>query len=430
MCALGSACGRVGPPAIVLRIGINLGDVIIEGDDIYGDGVNVAARLEALAEPGGICISSVVNESVGTRLDVVSAMAATSGQEYRPSDPHLDLGARCCGDDPSGVPSDSPAPRKEIVDRRSPFDNMSGDAQQEFSPTGSPRTSSPTFEVLRAAGGRPQFQLPYKGRRSMSAPSAAISASRRAGRLRPRAGTRLRITADDRCGKRRPPLGRRFDRDISDFFEIQDDVTGRIVEALKVTIVPRREPAFRVAAPVISMPTTASFVHAPCWWSARPSAALCSNRPAASCARRSNWIRTLLAQAYAGLGVAFVLNYQNRWTEDSSDALLQAKQAVDRAIELDPQELLARVVASLVATFEADLDRAKSEANMVLTINPNSSEAYSCLGSAYIFSGQPLEAIPMIELSIRLDPANTQQSLHLLGVAYLLAGKYERRQRC
>ena len=57
-------------PAIVLRIGINLGDVIIEGDDIYGDGVNIAARLEPLAEPGGICISSIVNESIGNRIDV------------------------------------------------------------------------------------------------------------------------------------------------------------------------------------------------------------------------------------------------------------------------------------------------------------------------------------------------------------------------
>src|ERR1700687_5722406 len=57
-------------PAIVLRIGINLGDVIIESDDIYGEGVNVAARLEALAEPGGICVSSVVHESIGNRIDV------------------------------------------------------------------------------------------------------------------------------------------------------------------------------------------------------------------------------------------------------------------------------------------------------------------------------------------------------------------------
>ena len=54
----------------MFRIGINLGDVIIEGDDIYGDGVNIAARLEALAEPGGICVSSIVNESVGNRIDV------------------------------------------------------------------------------------------------------------------------------------------------------------------------------------------------------------------------------------------------------------------------------------------------------------------------------------------------------------------------
>src|SRR5260370_14398946 len=57
-------------PKIVLRIGINLGDVIIEGDDIYGDGVNIAARLEPVAEPGGICISSIVNESIGNRIDV------------------------------------------------------------------------------------------------------------------------------------------------------------------------------------------------------------------------------------------------------------------------------------------------------------------------------------------------------------------------
>ena len=60
----------LGQPNIVLRIGINLGDVIIEGDDIYGDGVNIAARLEPLAEPGGICVSSIVNESIGNRIDV------------------------------------------------------------------------------------------------------------------------------------------------------------------------------------------------------------------------------------------------------------------------------------------------------------------------------------------------------------------------
>ena len=62
--------GQSAPESITLRIGINLGDVIIDGDDIYGDGVNVAARLEPLAEPGGICVASIVNESVGNRIDV------------------------------------------------------------------------------------------------------------------------------------------------------------------------------------------------------------------------------------------------------------------------------------------------------------------------------------------------------------------------
>jgi adenylate cyclase len=131
------------------------------------------------------------------------------------------------------------------------------------------------------------------------------------------------------------------------------------------------------------------------------------------------------AQAYAVLGFAYVFNYQNRWTGDSEGALQQAKQAVARAIEKDPEELLAHVAAAFVATFEADLARAKSEATIALTLNPNSAEAYSCLGNLYIFCGQPLEAIPLLERCMRLDPAYIQQHLHLLGVANLLAGKYE-----
>src|SRR5277367_6708446 len=69
-CALSVQRSVLRQPKIVLRIGINLGDVIIEGDDIYGDGVNIATRLESLAEPGGICVSSIVNESIGNRIDV------------------------------------------------------------------------------------------------------------------------------------------------------------------------------------------------------------------------------------------------------------------------------------------------------------------------------------------------------------------------
>jgi adenylate cyclase len=240
-----------------------------------------------------------------------------------------------------------------------------------------------------------------------------------------RAGTRLRITAqliDAATGSHL--WAERFDRDMSDLFEVQDDVTGRIVEALKVTMSPA-EKARISGGGTGNLDAYDSFLRARALLVVGKMQSRAVFEQACGFLREAIELDGNYAQAYAGLGVAHVQNYQNRWTADSNDALLQAKQAVDRAIELDPQELLARVVASLVATFEADLERAKSEANLVLALNPSSSEAYSCLGSAYIFSGQPQEAIPMIELSIRLDPANTQQSLHLLGVAYLLAGKYE-----
>jgi adenylate cyclase len=79
----------------------------------------------------------------------------------------------------------------------------------------------------------------------------------------------------------------------------------------------------------------------------------------------------------------------------------------------------------MVATFEKDFERAKSEADTALALNPNSAEAYGCLGNLCTFSGRPQEAIPLIERAMLLDPAYTQQYLHLLGVANLLAGKYE-----
>ena len=86
------------PSIIVLRIGINLGDVIIEGDDIYGDGVNIAARLEPLAEPGGICVSSIVNESIGNRIDVqFPGQRRHQRQKHRPPDSRLEMASEHAG---------------------------------------------------------------------------------------------------------------------------------------------------------------------------------------------------------------------------------------------------------------------------------------------------------------------------------------------
>src|SRR4249920_993291 len=119
--------------AIVLRIGVNLGDVIMEGEDIYGDGVNIAARLEPLAEPGGICISSIVNESIGNRVDV----RFQDGGDITVK--NIDRPIRVWRWHPSitAVPSPSIAPNPGPNGAAQsiavlPFTNMSGDREQEY----------------------------------------------------------------------------------------------------------------------------------------------------------------------------------------------------------------------------------------------------------------------------------------------------------
>jgi adenylate cyclase len=121
-----------GAPPIVLRIGINLGDVIMEGDDIYGDGVNIAARLEPLAEPGGICVSSIVNESVGNRIDVRFTDAGDISVK------NIDRPIRIWKWHPGGAnvsPPGASLPKPEVETQSIavlPFTNMSGDPEQEY----------------------------------------------------------------------------------------------------------------------------------------------------------------------------------------------------------------------------------------------------------------------------------------------------------
>ena len=131
------------------------------------------------------------------------------------------------------------------------------------------------------------------------------------------------------------------------------------------------------------------------------------------------------AKAYAGLGFAYMFDYQNRWSDNPDASIGLAKEYAERAIEKDPKEALAHAVAAVVATFSRDIDRAQSEIDIALSLNPNMAMAYNIKGGIRIYLGRPEEAIPLIERAMRLDPATNQQFLHFLGMANLLAGRYE-----
>jgi len=239
-----------------------------------------------------------------------------------------------------------------------------------------------------------------------------------------RAGQRVRITAQLIDAESGGHLwGDRYDRDLTDIFEVQDDVTHRIVDALKVTLSPAEKARLAESEP--------SNIDAyDCFLRGRE-IMLGKEKKRATFEEAIRFLRKALtldpnySQADAGLAFAHIFDYQNRWSDDPDNSLLLAKQCAQQAVEKDANEPLAHCVTGLTALFERDVHLAKTEVDLALSLNPNMALAHNLLRSIRMYSGQPLEAIPAIEQAMRLDPAFSHQFLHFLGTAYLFAGKYE-----
>jgi adenylate cyclase len=327
------------PPKIVLRIGINLGDVIIEGDDIYGDGVNIAARLEPVAEPGGICISSIVNESIGNRIDV----RFQDGGEINVK--NIDRPIRIWRWHPEVAHATAAHGRQlNTADAESqaaiailPFTNMSGDPEQEYFSDGISEdiiTDLSKIAGLMVIARNSSFT--YKGRsvdirtigRELGVQSVLEGSIRRA-------GNRVRITAQLINASSGGHLwAERYDRDLTDIFEVQDDVTHRIVDALKVTLSPGEKE--RLAD------TKASNLAAyDCLLRGREFL-LGNERNRKTFEQAITYLKKALqhdpnySQAYACLGFAHTFDYQNRWTDDPDGSLPLAKQYARQALGKNP----------------------------------------------------------------------------------------------
>ncbi len=414
---------------IVLRIGINLGDVIIDGEDIYSDGVNVAARLEPLADPGGICVSGVVNESVGNRVDV----NFTDGGEVTVKNIARPIRIWKWHPDGDAVPDPaiarSATPETAESDPPSiavlPFNNMSGDAEQEYFSDGI--TEDIITDLSKIAGllviAR-NSSFAYKGKnpdirtvgRELGVRSVLEGSIRRA-------GNRVRITAQLINATNGAHLwAERYDRDLTDIFAVQDDVTRCIVEALKVKLTPAE------AANIADTPTSNFEAHdlflrgreliRGTKWSRE------IFEQAVALFTRAIELDPNYAEAYAGLAMMHNMDFHNKWT-GATDALDVAARFAAIAIERGPSVPFAHWIASIVATWKKDLDRAKRECETTLALSPNYAPAYGTLGFAETYAGNPEAAIAAIDRALRLDPGLAHQYLHVQGSAYLVAGKYE-----
>ncbi len=420
--------GKPDGAPISLRIGINLGDIIIEGDDIYGDGVNVAARLEPLAEPGGICVASIVKESIGTRVDidlVDGGKVSVKNVErpiriwkWHPSGERPASGASASEADGDGQER---APSIAVL----PFDNMSGDAEQQYFSDG---MAEDIITDLSKVGGliviARNSSFAYRGRnvdlrvvgRELGV-AAVLEGSIR------RAGNRVRITAQLIDAANGAHLwAERYDREMTDIFAVQDDVTKRIVDALKVRLTPGEEQRL-AAGGATSLEAHDLFLRA------REILTGPLNRESfekgRSLVERAVALDPDYSEGQAALVMVNVLAYQNGWVSDPAAALDEAGKIAGEAIRRWPEDPTVLHASAVLALMRKDAVACRAILDKLLSLYPNSQNGLLTRGSLSLLTGNPAAAIPDVERSMRIDPGLEHRNLQFLGMAHLLLGNHE-----
>jgi len=413
---------------IVLRIGINVGDIIIEGDDIYGDGVNVAARLEALAEPGGICISSSVREQV---LNKVPISFADLGEQTvknieRPIRVYyvvLDGTPAIAGPTASTAAPAAQAQKPSIAVL--PFVNMSGDPEQEYFADGISEDIitalskiSELFVIARNSSFTFKGKAVHVGEVSKKLGVRFILE----GSVR-KAGNRVRITSQLVDGVTGGHIwAERFDRELTDIFALQDEVTQEIVSALALNLTDGEQK--RLPSEHTGNPEAYDYFlrGREYWW--RETKEL--NVQAQEMLHRAIELDPTFAPAYAFLAVAHMRDYLNQWTASPSLSLERAHESAQRAVTLDDNNPYAHWALGSMYLWMRRHDAAIGELERAISLNPNFSLAHTLLGLVLHYTGRSKQALECFDRAIALDPYHPDVYLHFQAQAYFQLGRYEK----
>jgi len=408
---------------IEFRIGINLGDVIVEDGDIFGDGVNVAARLESIAEPGAVYISRTVRDVVGSTPEIVLEdlgerelkNIAKPVQVFRIAAP-----TQVAGAPPSAAPAVPHRPSIAVL----PFTNMSGDAEQEYFSDGITEdliTDLSKISALFVIARNSSFA--YKGR-SVKVQEIGRDLGVRfvlEGSIR-KAGNRVRITAQlinaDSGGH---VWAERFDRDLTDIFATQDEVVEKIVCALAVKLTQNETQRLRRHA-------TTNVEAYEIWLRAREllgGSTRDSVLQAKAMYRRAIEIDPNFAAPHAGLALAALAEYVSDWAPDPAQALDETERWARRAVELNDQEPVSHMALGSALLWRRDHVGALAEFRLMIALDPNFAQGHSATGVALMYAGRAAEALEAFALAMRLDPHYSGIVLHFLAQAHFSLGHYE-----
>jgi adenylate cyclase len=384
------------------RMGINLGDIVDDGEDIHGEGVNVAARIEALADAGGISISGMVYESIRNRIsanyedrgahevkNVSAAVRVYAIQKFIEINSNINTETAVTSDKPSIA----------VL----PFDNLSGDPEQEYFSDGI------TEDIITALSHIRQFfviarntTFTFKGQ-SVDVKAIASELGVRyvlEGSVR-RAGDRIRITAQLIDGESGNHIwAEKYDRDMEDIFAVQDEITTMVVGAIEPEL-NRAEWDRALQKPPENLDAWDLLNRG---WSQHYKWDTSSGEEALRNFERAVEMAPNFARAHTAVAFARV---QNRFIRDRAAAFGEleiARESVETALVLDGQDAFAHGVHGLILLWMRKHSLATTEILKALELNPNLAAAHHWLGFTYVFNGQPEEAFEKQEIATRLSP--------------------------
>jgi len=418
------------PPGrkIEFRIGINVGDIIVDGDDIFGDGVNVAARLESISEPGGICISDVVHQQVSGRVE---ALFDDLGDQNLKNIARPVRAYRIALKEAQAAPpaASTAAAAFATPDMPSiavlPFQNMSGDAEQDHFCDGLVEdiiTTLSKLAGLRVIARNSSFV--YKGR-SIDVREAAKQLGVRyvlEGSVR-KSGNRIRITAQLIDAKDGAHLwAERYDRAIDDIFAIQDEITLVLAAEMQVKLTEGEQARLRY--------TTTHNVEAwTCWVrglaSFRQAVTKENNASALLCWEKALALDPTSAPLNAMLGFIHCLDARFGWWDDRETAIIKARAYADRALQLDPNNADGHIALGLLFWLRGQYDEAIYNARKAVQLAPGSTDVAELASFILTPSGSPEEGLVLIQKATTLSPNHPPMYLGILGNAYRLSGQID-----
>jgi TolB-like protein/class 3 adenylate cyclase/Tfp pilus assembly protein PilF len=458
---------------ILFRVGINVGDIIVEEKDIYGDGVNVAARLQELAQPGGICLSRTVRNQVRDKLSLdfedlgeqtvkniarpikvfglaandVAALPETMAAPRAPKPPHfrvVSAGAVALVvmlaaaawwwqgrqiDRSASVAASQNAAHHEarpLSERPTiavlPFVTLGAVASDDYFGDGL------TEDIIAALGRFSDLSVlarnavfPYKGK-SLRPEVVGRELGARylfEGTIR-RTPDRIRISVELTDATKGALLwSTKYDAEPKDVFSIQDDITRRITGALAVRLT-KLEQARAAAKPPTSLEAY-DLVLRGRELMARVSRS--GNAQARDLFERAIDLDPTYAAAYVGLGFVNQRSVIEGWTPDAVEALQRAERLATKAIGLDDSNAGAHALLGEIYLQFGKHQRAVDELRRALDVNPSDANTYGELGTVLLFAGQIEESIKAAETALHFDPNLDIRHLWALGTAYFLAGR-------